>query len=511
MAVSFDVIQLFDSGTGTLDATKLAAGAHGASLGTWQVASGYSVDHTVIENHGVTLPAGLTLEVDSVEYDGSEAVGITLDHTGDPGESDVFELAFTSGTYTDMQALALARLVIADTGAPVGYNIDLLHFAGSTYSVAQFQHVSDASQRWKAHTEGGLSYDVAGSGAWVVIGLKHDSTNGIAELYVLNASTGGFIGSAAIDHGSSAGDLIFFRFQDYLRNAGTNTDGEINVKLIALREEVATFPPMVVTVPAVSAIDATQTAVGELLVTWGTACGRHVIERRVDGGAWTTADADFREHVNGFVDTGLTDGASVEYRITAFVGSQSSSSTASGAFVVEDAPFLGGALLVGSPTLGSTIGVTDQRGMKCKALADITITQVGLWVLASQYSDIVVHVYDVSGMSLGSATVDTDGTADQYAYATLTTPIALATDDVFYVMTAPLGYNDIKDGGTVVTPSSAVEVTAAAEGTAPTFYTPVVTANRTFGPVNAIYEFTTGGVPLPVLIGRAHALGTGVH
>jgi hypothetical protein len=324
--IPFDILVNFSSGSGALDTTKLVAGVHGENWGTWRASPDYTVDHTVIEDHAVTTP--FILDIGGTEYDGSEAQGITFDHSTDPAEIDVFELLVT-GRPPDAQALMLARFDVEDEGvAPPAYYNDTLMFAagGDNFSVAQYRHNGDGDQSFNCHSQSWNGNLVTYEGGWVLVGLRHDATNGEGEMFAQDAATLEVLGSSASNHDAqAAGDLTRFRFHDYLRQTPQNKVGSIKIKWIALREDM-TFPPYPILVPAPTVVSASQTGVGEVTLTWTGVCGRYRIERQIDAGGWSVLNAD-RQALT-LVDDGLSDGAVVEYRVSGRVGTQYSTADA---------------------------------------------------------------------------------------------------------------------------------------------------------------------------------------
>lgn len=488
MAVPFDLIQLFDGGSGALDGTKLAAGARGASMGTWQVADLNTIEHTVIENHTAELP--FDLAVAGVDYDGSDPGGITFDHTGSPEEHDVFELLFTPDTYTTMQALGLVRLDIVNDGLQ-DYYIDLLAFqaSDSSYGVAQAQHNYQAALNFRAHasTANGLTVVPSATGQWAIVCVAHNRSTGQTEVVLLDAMTGAFVGSSFGTH-TTGGSLYYFRVQDYLRTIdGLDKSGSIKVKLIALREDVATFPAVPITVPDAQEDLCAQTGAGEITVAWTSGAARHRVERRIDGGSWATIATNTLAH--SIVDDGLADGAAVEYRVTALVGTYEAPGAAFGPVTVDDAGLVLSLYLSELPDFNNQSAT--QVGMRFTVGADdLEFVALGLKITAALASNpIGVGLYDNAGVLLGSVLVPTDADDDAYHFVDLETPITLSAGASYYLMTSVLTWSDTFEFGTLVTSTSAITVNDSAAGVAPSFTLTGYSAPRVHGPVNALYKF----------------------
>jgi hypothetical protein len=327
VVVPMDVVVNFSAGSGALTATHFNNGAHGANWGTWverhygQEAPSLN-DHTVIEDHDVALP--FKLDCAGSLYDGSEGQGLTFDHSALPDEYDMFHLTLPGGK-TGMLALILAKFEMSLGGTPTGYNNDTIIMGGANYTVPQFQFTFQGAMRWTCHSEDNLGATIPYSGGWVVIGVHHDAAGAHGEMYVQDATTGNVIGASRTDHDPVAGTLGYLRVQDYLRLANHGV-GSIKIKLVAFRDTDLTFPPYTLPVPTPLALAHTRTGANQQTLTWTSPCQVFAIARNKNSGGWTTLDADYdnKPAARAYVDSDVTDGDTVQYRVTAKVGAQSS-------------------------------------------------------------------------------------------------------------------------------------------------------------------------------------------
>jgi hypothetical protein len=323
VVVPMDVVVNFSAGSGALTATHFNDGVHGANWGTWRAYHEGIADeantHTVIEDHDVTLP--FQLLVDSVLYDGSEGQGMTFDHSGLPTDDDGYQINLTGKT--GMVGLMLAKFD-TETGSN-SYHNDTFIMAGANYTVPQFQHTFQGVKRWVCHSEDVTGAIIPYSGGWVVIGVHHDAAGQVGEVFVQDAATRNLIGSSRSEHTTPAGALVYIRIHDYLRTASAGA-GSVKIKLLAFRDSDLTFPPYTIPIPTPLSVVAARTALNTVTVTWTSPCQVFQIERDLNSGGWATLVAahDNKPASRSYVDTALSDGDTVRYRIAAKIGSQTS-------------------------------------------------------------------------------------------------------------------------------------------------------------------------------------------
>jgi hypothetical protein len=329
--VPMDVVVNFSDGSGTLTATKMNNGTHGANWGPWQEwhdgVFGDPNQYSSIENHDAQLP--FQILCDGQLYDGSEGQGMTFDFSGAPVVEDVWHWNITA-SLTSVVALLLIRY--DSVLGPGTYYNDTFMIAGANYTIPQMQH-SETFWHIKAHSEGSLGGGIPYESGWVIVGVRHDVTNDIGECFVQDLATGEVLGGSRSVHGYSASTLSYIRLNSYLRDANSGT-GSHKVKLMAFKSGAAPFPPYTLTVPTPASVSASQTGAGEVTVTWASACNAFLVERNVDAAGWTTLDNDFITVDWEYVDATVAAGQSVVYRVTAQIGSQASAAATTAPVVV---------------------------------------------------------------------------------------------------------------------------------------------------------------------------------
>lgn len=334
-----DVVVNFDGISGTITAAKMNTGTHGAAWGTWTTPEG-APNHTTVVDHDVALP--FAFRVAGTNYDGTTALGVTFDFSTQPVGADVLHYGL-SATVSSCQLMYLARYqTVLDGGSPVSYNCDLWVIAGTKFSVPQRQHTFANVKIFCAHTDGDLGASITDDEGWVLVSLFHNAAGGVACLLVqqviqsgpnwilgdiLGTSTGALVG---------AGDVVYFRFQDYLRPAsGTGT---IKVKIAGLRNSVLTWPPYNPgTIPAPGSVTVTQSAPDEATLTWTNVCDTFRIERKTGSGSYSTLVSEYENNGDDtYVDSTVTDGNTYTYRVTTIVGAYESSSGESNAVTIDN-------------------------------------------------------------------------------------------------------------------------------------------------------------------------------
>jgi len=280
----------------------------------------------------VTLPFKISCA--SALYDGSEGQGLTFDHSGLPTDYDAYQVQPVGKT--DVIALLLAKFDATLSESPTNYHNDTMIIAGSNYTVSQHQFTFQGINRWVCHSEGFLGGVIPGGTEWVVIGIHHNSTGEYGEMYVQDATTGNLLGASRSTHLTPASTLSYIRLTDYLRLADQGP-GSVKVKLFALRSTDQTFPPYTIPIPTPLAIAHSRTGANEQTVTWNSPCQIFQVERNKNSGGWATLDAAFEYKSASpkiYEDTDLVDGDTVQYRVAAKIGSQSSAIATSVAGVV---------------------------------------------------------------------------------------------------------------------------------------------------------------------------------
>ncbi len=329
-SVPMDVVVNFSSGSGALTAAALNAGTHGDNWGTWKEYHNGAEDaantHTSIVNHAVAFPGALLCG--GQRYDGSEGQGLTFDFASVPTEYDAYHMAITAPV-TNCVAIYLVKFdTIVSTNS---YNNDTVLLAGGTYTIAQYQLSFNSSRTIKAHSEGVLGAGIVVPYSWLIVCIHHDADGMQGQFFLQDASTLTVLGASRAAHLTPAGTLNYIRLQDYLRYAEAGT-GSISVKLLAFRNRDLTWPPYAITVPSPTNISAAQTAANTITLTWTTTCQVFRVERNTNAGGWMIVQSAYDNSgaaPSTYIDATVSAGQSVQYRVSAKIGNQFSSTVTS--------------------------------------------------------------------------------------------------------------------------------------------------------------------------------------
>jgi hypothetical protein len=431
--VPFDVMVNFSAGSGALTATHLNNGTHGANWGTW---TSNTINYSTIVDHAVVLP--FKLLVDGDLYDGSEGQGMRFDFTGEPTTSDEFQYTISPlGSRSGVICLCLLRAVDMVWGG-ANYHNDTLNFAGSNYSVPQLR-LTNLGLQIVAHSEGNLGRNVdIAAGTWYLVWTYHNAAGEFTEVIIQDASTLAVVGSTYAEALTPAGDLVYIKFQAYLRGVDQG-EGHLDVKLFAFGDSVTPWPPVTLTVPAATSVEAEQTDENELTLTWVNSCQIFKIERNVDGGGWTTLETAFDNNgVHEYVDTDVADGESIEYRVTAIIGSQVSSAAASAAVEVDNGPF---ATPTWTDAIAGASTDTTETNDGCSIRQPVTsgttgnCTRLRVWCRNFNFAaNIKMALYDDSNNLLGHGSVSSvSPSSGSWQEVVLNTPVAVTSSTTYRV------------------------------------------------------------------------------
>jgi hypothetical protein len=239
MAIPFDVILAFDSGSGALDATEFNAGVHGANWGSWTVQ--YTINHTIRADHTTTtLP--FEIEVASTIYDGTQTGGATFDHSSDPDDPDGFRLAFNNSP-TTLQSVLVVDASITNGTPENDYNCDLWSLEWAQFAVCQIVQSWNGITQVRAHTSGSNGSLITLPAGFVILVMTVNIPAGTVVIDVRNLS-GTLVGTSTGTFTASGASITYGYWQDYLRYSGVNKTGNIKTKFIALRTDISAFPPV---------------------------------------------------------------------------------------------------------------------------------------------------------------------------------------------------------------------------------------------------------------------------
>jgi len=220
-------------------------------------------------------------------------------------------------------------------GADVnGTSIDLTTiYYGGDFAACQTRILANGSIDLRPH--GGQAITIANGIRYHIFHLANIAL-GFCQLCVFNDTTGAFIGASQFTF-TPSDVLTFLIAGNYLVNGdGNGYDSAITLQ----KDAAAKFPSF--TLPALSSIAVEQTDDGELTITGFSTAISFKVERRHNGGAYSTIDANFlpiRTNASDtfvYVDAGLVNGDTYQYRITAKVNTTSSATTTSAVVTVAN-------------------------------------------------------------------------------------------------------------------------------------------------------------------------------
>lgn len=177
-----------------------------------------------------------------------------------------------------------------------------------------------------------------GAGKWYYFALRYSGTKGRVEMLLVDPDTGELVGASGKSTASVAGsEVSSFALQSYLIfGGGRNVFDNISISFTN-----PAYPPFRIPIlPAPSYADVAQVAADKVRLTWpNTRAAGYRIERSHNGGAWTTVAEQYLEDGGRFFfDQTVTNGQQYRYRVSSYVGSQSSSPTYSSTLTVNNSP-----------------------------------------------------------------------------------------------------------------------------------------------------------------------------
>ena len=143
-------------------------------------------------------------------------------------------------------------------------------------------------------------------------------------------------------------------------------------------------------------------------------------------------------------------------------------------------------IMVTGQTLGTSYNqFTGSLGFQFVPTSNITITDLGRWVISGNSLTHVVGIYNSSCVLLGSVTVNCSGaTPSQYLYGHLTSGVSLVAGQTYSIQTTELS------GGDVFYLDSTTITTTGDVGTLSSIFSPCTVHAAgafSYGPVNAQY------------------------
>ncbi len=286
------------------------------------------------------------------------------------------------------------------------------------------------------------------AGKWYYFSLRYSRATGRAEMMLVDPETGVLVGTSGKKTASvtGGGDVSSFALQSYLIfGGGRNVFDNISISFTN-----PAYPPFRIPVlPAPSYVDVTQTAPGQVRLIWPTTrAAGYKIERSHNGGAWTTVGEPYQEDGGRiYLDATVTDGQQYRYRVSSFVGSQTSSPTSSVPITVNNTPAGTESLWISQLSGGQSRAVYFDGGanyisQKIKNAQVRHLSEVQLWTeFTGRTSNLWIELWsnpDGTGTLYGaSATTPLADGANVYKFFT---PVAVPAADFWVVLRDPYNW-----------------------------------------------------------------------
>jgi hypothetical protein len=367
-------VDLIFTGAGTndaiVDATSLTAGVIGSLTG-WS-AWGFTYNNPLKHTHvrGTAYVRRTPISLGGVNYDGTGTKNIEFDLSealvqDTPPLLDNYNISPPVGTTGSYTATGLVKF-----GAIFGdndVNFDVVYIPnGSGWSAMQYGVLTGPIQRLIVH---GQVSGVSKNGQAIIIPdtskvyswtMHSDVPNQLNQLLLVDNATGDVIGTSQAHN--DAGEIAYLIWQDYLLSVHSG-GGAITVGLTGLALTVPAFPletDLIIPIP--TSVLASQSGGTSVLLTWTSPCQCVKIERQHNGGAWSVIQSNYDSYLAGnsgqYSDTGLTNGDTYGYRVSALVGDSLSSDPSSVSSVTLSTSLIAHTAASGSPVTTSDLNTT---------------------------------------------------------------------------------------------------------------------------------------------------------
>lgn len=339
----------FEAGTigNIITPSNLNAATHGASPGTWAYSNGQqsgvplgpvlALTHTFIGSGNGDLREAVACNGVSYPGTGTRCLLFDQDEATDPADYEGVTWTPTAPLTGSFSVSSRMKFNIS-AGGDTSLSVDLLTlYYGGIYIAAQLHFPGGGTAGIIcAHSSGVAGSVDIDANTWYDVTVRANVPEGRGEVVVQLASTGAIVGTAFIDFAPGPTDeLTFLLVWNYLVNGGGQFYHD-NILLGWGANAVLPFGTVAVEPPETLAV--TQTGEDELRITWTGRGIEHEIQRRIDGGSWTSLEAAWVSATLAYFDDGVTDGDSVEYRVREIVGANVSDWETSDAVVVNNNP-----------------------------------------------------------------------------------------------------------------------------------------------------------------------------
>lgn len=458
-----DLFVNFENGTsGSLVTTGILSGGTQGASGAWSISYGGSgTNHTKISssNYARRTP----VKAGGVVYDGSGTRGVNFDMSARTGLDSAFQtLTWTPvGSFGAVALTALMKFAaVGDPSDNIDTSID--HFVLNAGGFSVLQQLVPSGEHTTAGYVRSHGGDGSGSnfgptipivaGTLYFVALLMDVANQLSQVIVLDGTSYAFVGASQCASASLT-TFASVEIQDYLESFG----GSTLIDSISLDWTNAAFPGEAFTVPTPT-IGVVQNGSGAIAIQWSKVYSlSYLLERSHNGGAYSSV-----ETTTGlsYQDSGLTNGDSYTYRITAKVNAFNSAPAISSAITVNNSA---------TGTLWQSQTNNNYGGIFFNAFGH-TLAQKIKGIQTGPIS-VLKCTLDIPTVNTGGLvtillTQNVDGTGTVYATSVATNVTAAGTPDFFFFTNSIPANTDFYIWITVQSPASLFFNSGYIDGTA---------------------------------------------
>lgn len=402
-------------------------------------------------------PIPLPMKVGADVYDGTANLAVRFDcnNPAPAGSSDTWEGFNIPNSQSATSLLVVAYVKFANGPDPdqaVSINNDWINISGDRgFAVSQqVQLENGLSDILHGHSEGELGNTIAVDPTKTYqLLVFYNDVDSIGQYLLLDGST--VVGASDSLMAGSSGTVTYMLLQNYL----TNRTGYTYFYLVGLNWTSPTFPNRAITVPDVTGMGLVQIAIDTLTLSFNSVVTRFNIEVTADGGAhWTLIESNLRIQtvtvVKSYVDAGVSDGQTYQFRVAALIGSQVSGKVTSGAVTVNNGPFLPptwtDAIDISATDTTETNGAALRQSLVCGTTGSCVKLRVGCrnFGVATGFK---LALYDSSNNLLGNGTaVSAVTTSGSWFEITLDTPVNVTSGTTYKIGAMPQSSAGIQTG-----------------------------------------------------------------
>lgn len=408
---------------GTLLTTaKAAASKIGGTGYTFEYALGGShvgaeLNQVTLETDGSAPTYSTPFNIGGTLFDGEGDLVVTCDRFGRVGNDNKYEglsIVPSGGSVTADSTITYFFKTTATAGAEESLLDESIFNNGANYTVGQNRVSTGGALTVLSHSDGdgnpvyGPSFSIS-SNTWYRLDHRHNITDGYGEILVRNAATGAIVGASRNPTAAPAWNN-FQPGKGYLNSYG----GIYRWK--SLVESRGTYPPGGVTMTNPSSVIAQQTDVNQVTITWSAPAFTHKVERDKNSTGYTTLTNSLT--TTSYVDSDVTTGDTVLYRVTAQIATHSSSAIATSSITLAAGAWQD----LNSSGATDTDGVVPRDDLHWTEIPLTTGSAIKLrgYVRAFSFATTLkMGIYSLAGAKLQEGTVAVSATG--YAQITIST------------------------------------------------------------------------------------------